>query len=240
MVASGVSPGLVSSALRWWQDAGVETNCGDLPADWFANSAQATPSSPTAKSTPPPQPLPATLSEMHAWLAEAANLPFAGPASARVAPFGTPGAHLMVLTDMPELEDVQSGQLLSGPAGELFDKMLAAMKLDRAQIYGAALCPARPAGGRLPSEAVEEMRRIALQHIALAAPKKLWLLGQSTGRTILGADGAAFGSRLQSLNHNGFTVTAIASLHPRVLLQQPKRKAQVWAEMQLLMGDNTA
>ncbi len=239
-VASSVSPHLMASALRWWQESGVDVISGDVPVSWLTSSAPPPRANTAADARPAPPPLPATLADLHNWLADDKNLAFAGPAKLRYPAFGQAGAELMVLTDMPEIEDAKSGALLTGPAGELFDKMLSALKLDRSQIYGAALCPARPAGGRLPDDAIEELRRIGLHHIALAAPKRLWLLGQSTGRTIFGADSAANGSHLQTLNHSGVKVTAITSLHPRVLLQQPKRKAQVWAEMQLLMGEVAA
>jgi len=81
---------------------------------------------------------------------------------------------------------------------------------------------------------ITEMTR---HHVGLIRPAKLWLLGRAASRAILGMDEGPARGRLHKFNHNGTTMDVIASVHPRVLLQTPKRKAEVWADMQRLIEE---
>jgi uracil-DNA glycosylase len=228
----------IASTLRWWEDAGVSVLIDDQSEPWLTRGHTA----PKAIEIAPPQPvtLPATLSDLITWMMEAPEFDFAGPPHRRLAPFGSAGAPIMILTDMPELGDVDAHMLFSGETGELLDRMLGALSLDRSQIYCAPLCPGRTPSGRIDDAMILRLQEIARHHIALAAPKRLWLLGQTTSRAILGLDDVAAAPRFHIINHIGGNVEAIASWHPRLLLQNPRRKAGVWADMQLLAGDIAA
>jgi DNA polymerase len=141
----------------------------------------------------------------------------------------------MILIDMPEASDTASGQLLSGDPGALFDRMLGAIGRDRTTIYLASLCPARPPGGILGDAMLAPLARIARHHIALVAPKRLWLMGQAVSRALAGPDASPSAGRLLQINHDGGNVTGVASFSPRFLLQRPKMKAAAWADMQALI-----
>lgn len=69
------------------------------------------------------------------WLSTDDSVPEAGPPQLRVKPFGTPSAKITIITDMPEQGDAESGALLSGEVGRLFDRMLAAIGLTRDAVY---------------------------------------------------------------------------------------------------------
>ena len=142
----------------------------------------------------------------------------------------------MVLTDMPEQGDAEAGRLFSGETGDLIDRMLNALGLDRSKIYCAPLCPARPPTGRIDDMLLPKLSEIAQLHIRLAAPKRVWLLGQAASRAILGMDEVAAKGKLHLINQKAPIMEAVASIHPRLLLQNPKRKAGVWEDMQLLAG----
>lgn len=142
----------------------------------------------------------------------------------------------MVVTDMPESGDLDAGRLMSGEVGDLFDRMIGALDLDRTNIYCAPLCPGRPPTGRIDHEWLPELGRIALHHIKLAAPKRVWLLGQATSRAILGTDEAMATGKIQLINQDDSIMEAVATIHPRLLLTNPSRKAGVWKDMQLLAG----
>ncbi|MFM8499796.1 MAG: uracil-DNA glycosylase family protein, partial [Chakrabartia sp.] len=165
------------------------------------------------------------------------SVPEAGPPALRLRPFGTAGVPLLIVTDMPELGDADSGQLMSGAVGQLFDAMLGAMQLDRQSVYCMPLCPGRPPTGRLPNSALKDLGDLARHHIALAEPKAVWLLGQATSRALIGADSTGTLDKTgQNINHFRGKAPCIASLHPRLLLQAPQRKASVWKDMQVLIG----
>ena len=217
------------SALDWWQLAGVDTLVDDAPRDWLAAPVKAA-AAPLPAATA--LALPETLEAMRAFLA--ADPGFGE--SARLAPTGDPAAGFMVLVDMPEPDDAQAGQLLSGAVGLLLDRMLGAIGRDRASAYVAPITPARPAGGRLAPETAAAHAKIALHHAALAAPRVLLLIGDGASRAILGAEVARTRGRLHGLNHGEANMTAIATFHPRLLLQQPARKADAWADLRLVLG----
>jgi uracil-DNA glycosylase len=219
----------VASLIGWWRDAGVDSFVEDEAQPWIGRAAV------TAKPVvETPAILPATLSSFVDWLQNSPDIPGAGPPQRRIAPSGMAGAPIMVMVDMPESSDHAAQQLLSGDAGVLFDRMLAAIGLDRSQIYLAPLCPGRPATGQISEEYFKRLAEIARHHIGLAKPKRVWLLGQTTSRVLLGVDSVAARGKLHFINHDGGNVEVVASLHPRLLLQNPGRKAGTWADMQLL------
>lgn len=242
-----VQPELIASTLTWWADAGVDALVDEVPREWLtsapvvapvalANSAESRVV--VERAERPAAPLiemPKTLPEFLDWVAQDWSASAAGPAAQRVAPAGDAGSPIMVLIDMPEPGDVQAGKLLSGEAGELFEKMLSAIKQSRETIWLGSLCPARPPGGIVAPDMVAQLMPVARQHVDLIAPKRLWLMGQTVSRAFIGADAMPGTGCLRKINHEGRSVEAVASFSPRFLLQQPKRKAAAWADMQALV-----
>lgn len=240
---TAVDPRLVAAALQWWDDMGVDTLVEDEAQPWLGRVAVASPA-PVARSkaeeAPPPAALPATLEAFVEWLSTDDSVPEAGPRHLRVKPFGTPGAKITIITDMPEQGDAESGALLSGEVGRLFDRMLAAIGLTREAVYCFPLVPGRPPSGRASVESYARLGEIAKHHLGLVNPEQVWLLGQSTSRALLGLDATVTHKTNQKINHIRSIVPAIASLPPRLLLQNPQRKAAVWQDMQMLIGGTLA
>ncbi len=242
-----VQSDLIASALDWWADAGVDTLVEEVPREWLAVPLKAAPiaegerARPQAASDLPAQtPLPDTLLAFTDWLMSSPDVPEAGPPAQRVRPSGDFSAGLMILLDMPDSEDAAKGQLLSGEVNILFEKMLTAIGRTRETVYLATLSPGRTPSGQISGEATAELTRIALHHIALVKPDKLWLMGQAVSRAILGADATPGHGRLRSFNQEGRSVDAVASFAPRFLLQQPKWKAGAWTDMQALIKGTDA
>jgi len=141
----------------------------------------------------------------------------------------------MLLTDMPDTEDCEADMLVAGTAGRLLDAMLGAIGRDRASVYLASLAPGRPASGRLAAPLEAELARLARHHIALARPRLVLLLGDATIRAMIGTSLAEARNSIHGINLDGGTVPAIATFHPRFLLQQPARKAEAWADLRKVM-----
>jgi uracil-DNA glycosylase len=229
----------VRSLIGWWADAGFDQMIDEAPIPWLERGVKVEPrileaGKPRA-SVPQVREMPSDLAGFTDWLLALPNLDLVCPPAQRIAASGNPAAELMILIDVPEPGDSANGMLLSGQAGALFDRMLAAIKRDRQSTYIAAICPGRPPGGSIEEELLVNLAPLARQHIALAAPKRLWLMGQTASRAVLGVDEASARGRLGNFNHEGVNVTAVASFSPRFLLANPKRKAAAWADMQMLV-----
>jgi DNA polymerase len=236
---------MAASALEWWRDAGVDMLVDDAPRDWLAPPAISTPATTDgsiaarparapAKPLPAVAPLPTTLEAFEQWRL-GPDAPDAGWSETRIGGAGSAASGLMVLVEAPEREDEATGQLLSGAVGTLFDRMLAAIGRDRSSIYLASVAVARPIAGRIPSEAIEELGRIARHHVALVAPIRLLIFGNTASRVICGADVAALRGSLHDVNHGTGKTGVVASFHPRFLLERPAAKAEAWRDLQLLV-----
>lgn len=228
----------MASALAWWQDAGVDIVVDEAPRDWTAREG-ATPESQAPRAPEPAveieTPLPATLEAFVDWRfgGDAPEQAWGEPV---VHAMGDPAASLMIVTDMPEPGDCDVGALLSGDAGRLFDRMLKAIGRERGSVYLVSLCIARPITGLVPREAEARLAQLARHHVALAAPRQLLLLGQTVSRAILGADAGHGRGRLQPVNYHNGQSDAVATFHPRFLLNKPAAKADAWKDLQLLIG----
>lgn len=231
---SALSAAQAASALAWWRDAGVDVLVAETPRPWIGARGEEAPA-PAVIPEPAPTALPATLPEFQRWLAEAERLPDGSERGRRLSPEGDPAAGLMVLIDAPEPEDATTGQLLSGPAGALFERMMAAIGRDRATLYLASLCLARPLGVRLDEKARDELAALARHHVALAAPKRLLVMGDAASRALFGTEMLAARGRLHPVNHSGVMVEGVATMSPRVLLKRPAQKAEAWKDLRLLM-----
>ena len=227
----------LASALEWWRDAGVETLAGDEPRDWLARPAVAqeaaagTGAGPVAATAAPEVPLPDTLDGFIAWrMGDAA--PEADWLTRRVAPAGPADAEFMVLTDIPEASDTDS--LMSGGEGRLLGRMLAAIGMARDSVHLASLAWARPLTGQIPADTEAKLIELALHHVALVAPKKLLLLGQSANRVLGTTSGSAFGNGIHDINHSGGNTEVVATYHPRFLMERSAAKAEAWKHLLLL------
>lgn len=226
------------STLAWWRDAGVDTLADDAPRYWFA---AAKPRARADADAPPPSPRPAApadmpgdLAQFRAWLLSSDVM--ASPPAQRLDASGDAAAGLMILIDQPEPGDARAGMLLSGEAGALFDKMLAAMGRGRRSIYLASLSPARFPGGRIADEETRLLADLARHHIALVAPRALLLMGDAPSRALCATTLSAARGEIRNINHDGGTVSAVATFHPRFLLQQSAAKAECWKDLRMLMG----
>jgi uracil-DNA glycosylase len=236
---------VAGSALAWWREVGVDCAVSEAHFEWLAGD------SPKAKPKSLPTPthtkkisiqtgqLPATLAEYSEWLASA-DIPEAGPPHCRLMPFGPDDARLMILTDFPDIEDVETKNWFSGELASLFDRMLAALGHMRETVYVAALCPGRPAGGMIAASSIEPLAAIARHHIALVKPQQLWLMGSAPSRAVLGFNDAAARGQLHKVNLDGCMVETIATAHPRTFDAQKSMRAAAWIEMQRLLDGSKA
>ncbi|MFD2431933.1 uracil-DNA glycosylase family protein [Sphingobium scionense] len=187
---------------------------------------------------PPPPEKPKTLDAYLEWLASDSAQPERKWPGAPILPTGPTEASLMVITDMPDMADAGAGHLFADRAGALFDAMMRAIGLRRDDICLASLFTVRPAGGMVEASDLAHVADRIRLHVHLAAPRRLLLLGDRTARALLPTDGADRSAGLRPFNHDGGTVPAIATFHPRLLLSQPAAKAECWRVLQSLIEED--
>jgi uracil-DNA glycosylase family 4 len=151
---------------------------------------------------------------------------------------GVPGSRVMFVGEGPGADEDRIGRPFVGRAGQLLDRMLNAIGLDRSQVYIANVVPWRPPGNRTPTpEETQACLPFIKRQIELAAPEILVCLGALAARTLLGVKSGitrARGSWLAYECEDGRTIRAIAMLHPAYLLRQPAQKRAAWADLRAL------
>ena len=232
-----ISPADAESALSWWIEAGADTLVDEAPRDWLRAKPKEPPPPAEAVVEAPAEDFPGQLDLFQAWLASSDRLAFAAPAAPRICPAGDPASGLMILADMPSGEDCAAGTLISGEAGRLFDRMLAAIGRDRGSIYLAALSCIRSPSGQLNGEAMKSCAALARHHVGLAAPKAVLLFGDACAKALLGLSVPQARGRWHALATHAGPVRALVTIAPRQLLESPRLKALAWADLQMLIEE---
>lgn len=150
---------------------------------------------------------------------------------------GTPGAKLMIVGEAPGREEDEIGRPFVGRAGQLLDKMLAAIGLDRQQTYIANVVPWRPPGNRTPTpQEIAICLPFLMRQIELASPRLLLTLGAPASQTLLGQKDGILRLRGRWFDFplGSGTIPALASLHPAYLLRQSAHKALAWRDFRAL------
>jgi uracil-DNA glycosylase family 4 len=221
------------SLIGWWLEAGVDAPVAERPRDWLRPNQSAAPSQQPAAPSPVAKERPANLEAFRHWLATSSGQPMDRPGAIRVAPQGTEGARLMLLSDLPGREDAADGRPIGGEAWALTARMLAAIGLPPEAAYVASLSCFHTPGARINGE-LEACAAIARDHIKLVKPKRLLLFGDATARAMIGEPLARARGRV----HRVEGIRTVATFHPRWLLQRPSDKALAWRDLLLLMSEN--
>lgn len=148
-------------------------------------------------------------------------------------------AHCMIVGEAPgEQEDAQ-GEPFVGAAGQLLDRMLAALSLGRAdatperQVFITNTLKCRPPRNRNPApEELAACLPFLERQVALVQPRAILALGAFAVRQLLGSD-APIG-KLRGQVHRWRGVPVVVSYHPSYLLRQPAEKAKSWDDLCLL------
>jgi uracil-DNA glycosylase len=239
-----------ASIIDWWKTAGVDYQTSDQPFNWLqdndnnalismsANTAVA-PLDKTKNPLPKiPQSVssdwPVQISVLVTELASGANLPGNRYGGKSAAPVGGCEAKLMIISDLPDNEDIDNGELGRGPSGKLLQQMLAVTGENFADCYLTALAHSRPATGDIPQADLPDLAEFALHQMKLVNPDMVLILGSVACQALLNAELMTARGSLHYFNHNGQKVSAIVSFHPRTLLARPILKAQAWKDLQML------
>ena len=154
---------------------------------------------------------------------------------------GNPRAQIMLVGEAPGADEDRQGLPFVGRAGQLLDRMLASIGLDRTHVYIANVVPWRPPGNRTPSpQETAVCLPFTLRQIALVNPDILVCLGGSATQTLLGVKEGVMRARgrWQDFVIQGEagerTIKALATLHPAYLLRSPIHKRLAWKDLKSL------
>jgi uracil-DNA glycosylase len=150
---------------------------------------------------------------------------------------GNPGADIMFIGEAPGADEDRQGVPFVGRAGQLLDKMLASIGLDRSKVYIANVVPWRPPGNRTPTPLeTAACLPFTRRQIELVDPKILVCLGAAAAQTLLGSKDGIMrlrGRWLPYLTEEN-EIRALAMLHPAYLLRQPGQKKLAWQDLRML------
>ena len=176
-----------------------------------------------------------TLTELKAGLLAFEGCALKHTASNLVFADGNPGARLMIIGEAPGRDEDMIGLPFVGVSGQLLDKMLASIGLDRSHVYIANLLPWRPPGNRTPTtEETAMMLPWLRRHVQLANPDYVLILGGSAAKAVLDTkDGILkLRGRWQDVDFgDAIARPTLASLHPAYLLRSPAQKRLSFADM---------
>jgi uracil-DNA glycosylase family 4 len=150
---------------------------------------------------------------------------------------GTPGARVMIVGEAPGADEDRTGKPFVGRAGQLLDRMLAAIGLTRADVYIANMIPWRPPGNRTPTtQEVAACLPFTRRQIALADPDILVCMGAPASQTLLGVKEGILRARgrWHAYDTGRRQIRALPMLHPAYLLRQPLQKRLAWRDLRAL------
>ncbi|MEM7447173.1 MAG: uracil-DNA glycosylase [Myxococcota bacterium] len=148
---------------------------------------------------------------------------------------GTADADLLFLGEGPGFHEDQQGVPFVGPAGQLLDKMIAAMGLDGDSVYICNVVKCRPPNNRTPVAAeANACSRFLVPQIDQVHPKVIVALGKCAAENLgcVPRDNRRWRGTWRTFR--GYPV--MPTYHPAFLLRSPEFKRVVWQDLQQVMA----
>ena len=149
---------------------------------------------------------------------------------------GSPAARLMFVGEGPGADEDIQGVPFVGKAGQLLNNMIAAMGLQRQDVYIANIVKCRPPGNRVP-EPVEAntCSQFLLRQINVVQPQVIVALGSTAATYLLGVKQSL--SALRGRWHSCRGAKLAVTYHPAFLLRDPRQKSEAWKDLQMVMAE---
>ena len=258
-----MEPISAEALLRWYIEAGVDEAVDEAPLDRFALSATRPPATPATLPPAPRPPAPPpkaaapaappdtdqaaatsarlaaecrTLDELRAALTAFEGCALKHSANTTVFADGNPAAKVMLIGEAPGAEEDKIGLPFVGASGQLLDRMLASIGLDRGSVYITNVVNWRPPGNRKPTPAeVAICLPFIERHVELVDPEFLVLLGGASASAMLASTESItrIRGRWHAYSSPGLPrpVAALATYHPAYLLRTPSAKREAWRDL---------
>lgn len=242
---SALDPYTARATLEWLIELGADESIGDAPVDRYALAEKAAAAAPVAEA----EPVAVQAEEVDPVAvarAAAAGADDLGALKAALGAFehcelkrgarnlvfadGPAGAKVMIIGEAPGRDEDREGRPFVGRAGQLLDRMLAAIDLSReSSVYITNVLPWRPPQNRDPKpDEIAMMQPFLERHVQLADPDLLVIMGNISCQAALGKRGI---TRLRGNWAEAFGKPALPMFHPAYLLRQPAMKREAWADL---------
>lgn len=146
---------------------------------------------------------------------------------------GRPDADLMIVGEAPGADEDRTGEPFVGRAGQLLTKILAAIGLERDDVYIANILKSRPPGNRDPEpEEIAAHLPMLYKQMALVRPKVILCVGKTSGNALLGKRASL--ASLRDREHDYHGLPLFVTYHPAALLRNEQWKRPTWEDVQLM------
>ncbi|HQR43926.1 MAG TPA: uracil-DNA glycosylase [Gemmatales bacterium] len=147
---------------------------------------------------------------------------------------GNVDTELVFVGEAPGADEDKAGEPFVGAAGQLLNKIIAACKLKREEIYICNVLKCRPPGNRQPlADEVTFCRGYLERQLSIIRPRFICCLGLVAAQTVLNTTTPIGRLRKQIHQYQGMKV--VATYHPAYLLRNPNAKKDVWDDMKMMM-----
>jgi uracil-DNA glycosylase len=149
---------------------------------------------------------------------------------------GSQTAALMFVGEAPGAEEDRRGEPFVGAAGQLLDRMIAAMGWTRDSVYIANVLKCRPPGNRDPeADEVAECLPFLHRQIESIAPRLIVTLGKPAAHALLATSAPI--SALRGRFHEFRGIPVMPTFHPAFLLRSPDRKRDAWSDLKQVIDE---
>jgi len=196
----------------------------------FASNVAAAPI-PLAAPLAPREDLPVALPDLAAAVAACRRCALCGTRTQTVFADGDPKARLLFVGEAPGRDEDAQGIPFVGRAGQLLNKMIAAIEMTRESVYICNVLKCRPPDNRVPApDEVEQCRPYLEQQIAVVRPALICALGLSAAQALIQTKASMSSMRGKTFAFRG--VPVIPTYHPAALLRNPGLKREAWVDLQ--------
>ncbi len=145
---------------------------------------------------------------------------------------GNPKAKLVCVGEAPGAKEDETGRPFVGQAGQLLNKILAAIDLTREEVFICNVLKHRPPGNRNPRpEEVEACSPYLIRQLELIKPKVIVAFGTFAAQTLLNTKTPI--GQLRGLMHKYHGIPLVVTYHPAALLRNPSWKRPTWEDVKL-------
>jgi uracil-DNA glycosylase len=145
---------------------------------------------------------------------------------------GSRTADLLIIGEAPGADEDRAGEPFVGRAGQLLNRMLAAIGLRREQVFIANVLKCRPPGNRDPRpDEAQKCEGYLMRQIELIEPRLILCVGRVAAQHLLQTDAPVGHLRGRWLELGPQAVPLRVTYHPAYLLRSPDQKAKAWDDL---------